>query len=68
LATGLSGCDGPAHGAFQPEAGTGESLPPPPPLGTGGSPVKSGHPTARVGEEAAGKHAREEGDLISGFG
>jgi hypothetical protein len=37
-------------------------------LGAGGSPVKFGRPTARVGEEAAGKHAWEDGDPIWGFG
>jgi hypothetical protein len=66
LATGLFGPDSPAHGAFQPEAKTGESIPPP--LGAGGSPVKSGRPTAEAGEEATRKHVREEGDPIWGFG
>jgi hypothetical protein len=55
---------GPAHGAFRPEAEAGKSLPP---LGAGGSPVKSGRLTARAREEAAGKHAREEGGPNLGF-
>jgi hypothetical protein len=55
---------GPAHGAFPPEAEAGESLPP---LGSGGSPVKFDRPTAGAGEEAAGKHASEEGGPNLGF-
>jgi hypothetical protein len=37
-------------------------------LAPAGSPAPTGRPTAGVGEEAAEKHAREEGDPIWGFG
>jgi hypothetical protein len=47
-------------GPFSPRLRQGSLFPP----GTGGSPVKSGRPTAEAGEEAVRKHAREEGDPI----